>query len=645
MVNLDKRQYQDDAVQAICQSDARRMLMVMPTGAGKTITFGRTIGELQSERTLVIAHRKEIIEQTAKTLSAMYPDKSVGLVMGAREKELDADIMVGTWQTIARRSMLELMPRDVDLVVIDEAHHAPAPSYRRILYAYNLLDYKHTGAKNADGVVQDTSKDRRLLGVTATADRTDRKSVDVLFDKRVVDISIIELIPDYLADFKISTVQSRVDLSDVSSRGRHGDLREEEVAEEMRAAGFIAELPSIIREHAPDRKHIMLFCPDVSTTEEACDVLNGAGISAVAVLGKTDIKAREADLNAFKAGDVRVMCNCMVYTEGVDIPHIDCVLIARPTRSAPLLVQMVGRGLRARDGKADCLIVDIAYKRKQGDLETAVKCLLGDMSDLHAPDKSYLEIDSENNMRLVRKAKELREKDEAEQQERNETAMPAGLEEVVSPALQLVIDSAVLRGIGGKKSPADVWRQLARWRPVGKPNTLDANDVQKELLVKHGISEEAADALNKTDAGTLIHVIKDNALISEKQRVILRGLDINDEDMPAEMKLATRMITRLLEIEELDSPRPGVLRPERIYFPPDSGLHQLRTNELADALDKERIDALVAQVESDGNLGLPWMRVHGPRGSDRYYVRHEFYRLAAAQIVGLEWVQVDIVGI
>ena len=389
-MEYEDRPYQRECLDALGESAVHRNLLVLPTGSGKTYIFSRYSAQIPG-RTLMISHRREIIHQTAKTVNqvtGIHP----GIVMG-KENEIAADTIIASIQSLARRSRLLQLPADVKLVVIDEAHHIAADSYKRLLYRYGLIDKFTCGLNNAKGITPVFSEDRKLLGVTATPNRTDEIALDPFFDAIPFRLSTLDLVPKYLTDFSCLTVNTGVDLSGV--RTRNGDLVDGQLGEEMLRQGLIAELPRVIADHLADRDRILIFLPTVATCEQAVSELCFAGIDARCIVGKTPKSERQRTLKDFAAGEVQVVVNCLVLTEGFDCPEIDALVIARPTRSGMLIQQMIGRGLRPAVGKSDCKIIDLSFTRRQQDLiSVATSGLFGAFQELHfeAPEKSILEL-------------------------------------------------------------------------------------------------------------------------------------------------------------------------------------------------------------------------------------------------------------
>lgn len=560
--HMTLRKYQEDALTALRTSEALRKLMVLPTGAGKTVVFAHHIGDVNANRALIIAHRKEIVEQAVLTLETLYPQKRVGMLM-AREREMDADIVVASIQTLARRKTLAEMPTDIDLLVIDEAHHATADTYKRVLYRYGLMDGSLAGWKNVEGVTPTYQSNRRLLGVTATPRRTDKATLDVCFDEITYSINIPSLIPDYLSDFRAISVQSGVDLSDVQDKVGTGELREGEVGQAFLDSQFLQQLPHILDTHASDRQHILLFMPDVATTHAALETLTDACIPTACVTGTTSTPERTAALEAFRQGDVRVLVNCMVLTEGVDLPVIDCIVIARPTKSPALMVQMVGRGFRKHPDKQDCLLIDVAHARRQRDLlSVAGAGLFGDLTDvhLHHPDASYLELAQMQREKLphlmvLRGLLEQRiatMTPDVEPKSRKAIRKQFGLPKhrivkALPESILLLVDTAFLRHVCGTLDTGDVWKHLAHefQKPHYPWHIEPSTEKQQDFLIDRGLDTDIVRTLKKGEAAALITVLKAHQPPTTKQKTFLRRLGVRETAMPATLTDATQMISEL----------------------------------------------------------------------------------------------------
>lgn len=561
------REYQEEALGALRESDSTRKLMVLPTGAGKTVVFAHHIKDIGAERVLIIAHRKEIIEQGVNTLRSIYPERRVGMLMADR-KDYHADILVSSIQTLARRKTLAKVRKDFDLVIIDEAHHSTANTYKRVLYRFGLLDAVDAGYKNVEGVKPVFQQNRTLLGVTATPRRTDKVSLDEVFDEITFSIGIPSLIPDYLSDFRAVSVSSGVNLSDVKEKVRGGELREGEVGDAFMHSSFMDRLSRIIDEYASDRKHILVFMPDVQTTHKSVTKLSKSGYSAAAITGNTPKPEREAYLKAFREGRIRVIVNCMVLTEGVDIPNIDCIVMARPTKSATLMIQMLGRGFRKVVGKRNCLLIDIAHERRQQDLlSVAGSGIFGDLSDVHLehPELSLMELAKlqrdrlphllslrgilEQRIAMLTEEQEQETEIKEEEDEVEEAGMliPEREQEVIPENIQLLMDTEFLRRICQQTAIGNFWNSLVR--ELQKPRygwfTQASTDKQRKFLVSKGIDAESVDMLNKGEASAIIGVLQKISPPTTAQLNFLKQLGVDGDGMPKSKTEASQLIDKL----------------------------------------------------------------------------------------------------
>jgi superfamily II DNA or RNA helicase len=371
---LSLRRYQERALAALATAEAegvRRPLVVHPTGTGKTVTFSHFIANRDAlGRSLVFVHRDELAQQTVEKLGMIAPELETGIVK-AEMNELDARVVIASVQTLARERRLaevvEAAKRSpFGTLIVDEAHHAPAPTWRRALEAL--------GAFNPYGPL--------TAGFTATPER-DGKSLSV-WEKVVDYMSIREAIygdrkrgeeGGYLVPIlPAQTIETKMDLGNVGKTG--GDYNEGDLGEKLEDSGAIDQIADGILEHAKDRKGVA-FTPTVRTAELLATALRRRGITAEALSGETPKQERRAILRRLKNGQTRWVANCGVLTEGFDEPSISCVCVARATKFHGLYVQMVGRGTRLYPGKENLLILDVVGASARHELISRVD--LGDL--------------------------------------------------------------------------------------------------------------------------------------------------------------------------------------------------------------------------------------------------------------------------
>ena len=349
-MELKLRAYQEEALARIERAatrGVRRQMGVAATGLGKTVMFC-ALAERMGVRTLVVAHRDELIEQAAAKVREVWRGARVGIVKGERN-EVDAQVVVASIQTLARPKRLAdlLAPTLLNdspsfgLVVIDEAHHAAAQSYRDVIHGLRCDE--------PDGPL--------LLGVTATPDRGDGKGLDDLFEQVVFSYDLRwGIANEYLSDLKGLRVRLGADFAKLKvtagdyNAGAAGRMLEDADAPDAIARAYV--------EHAKGRRTIV-FTPTVATAEATTAAMIEYGVAAATVSGEMPIDERRAALAAYSRGDLDVLANCAVLTEGYDEPRTDCIIVARPTKSRALYTQMVGRGTRKHPDKADCLVIDV----------------------------------------------------------------------------------------------------------------------------------------------------------------------------------------------------------------------------------------------------------------------------------------------
>lgn len=350
------RPYQEqalDAVDAAERQGTRRQVLVLPTGAGKTIIFASLIKNRRT-RALVLAHRDELIQQAVDKIRGVIPNATVGVVQAGKDDHW-APIVVASVQTLARAKRLEAVAaRPFGLVIVDEAHHSAAKSYRDT--------FERLNAGDAFGPL--------LVGVTATPDRGDRVRLDDVFERIVFEVGLLDLIGQgYLCDVRAVRIQLENLNLDAIDR-RNGDYTDRAIEAALEDADQPANTALAVKEHAADRKAIV-FTASVALAQETAAELLGLDIAAEWISGEMATVDRRAVLERFRTGRTQVVVNCMVLTEGFDAPDVDCVVIARPTTSRSLYQQMAGRGLRTAPGKTDCLLIDVVGVTERHELQSS----------------------------------------------------------------------------------------------------------------------------------------------------------------------------------------------------------------------------------------------------------------------------------
>lgn len=344
---LSLRPYQAEAVEAICHALAcgmRRPAVVLPTGAGKTVVFSGLIKHSFGERTrgawwgigriLVLAHRTELIEQAAAKIKECAPELRVGIVKAQRNEVL-ADVVVASVQTLRTARRLGAL-RDVSLIIIDECHHATADTYRAVVAHYDVP----------------------TVGFTATMGRADGAALGDVWSDVVYRKDIAWMIQQgYLTGVRGIRVQVP-DLNLRALRKVRGDFGDAALGEALEGSLAPKKIAEAYREHAGALQGI-LFAPTVHSAEVMAQALIDEGFTCALVHGAMPAAERADALQRFRDGKVQILANCMVLTEGTDLPMATVAVMARPTMSQSLYVQMAGRVLRPHPGKGRAIILDV----------------------------------------------------------------------------------------------------------------------------------------------------------------------------------------------------------------------------------------------------------------------------------------------
>jgi len=336
------RDYQIDLIgqiEAAIANGHRRIMLQLPTGAGKTRCFVELAKNHQLNpyaggvpNCLIIAHRKELIEQAVKALGQELGTTSdIGIIKAGYEPYPNRSIQVASIQSLIRRKF----PL-AGLVIVDEAHHATAKTYEKILEHYSQAI---------------------ILGVTATPIRTDGKGFKDRFDILIKGPSIRELTAkQYLCPFRLFAYYiQRINLRNVSTRA--GDFDLHQLADAVATSEVRADLVKTWEQYAKGKRTVV-FAVNTKLSKEYAEAYCNAGYRAEHIDGETPEAERTAILTRFKEGKTQILCNCNIVTEGFDLPEMECVQIVRPTKSLCLWLQMVGRSLRYSEGKIAAIILD-----------------------------------------------------------------------------------------------------------------------------------------------------------------------------------------------------------------------------------------------------------------------------------------------
>lgn len=321
--------------------DRWRNLVVMATGTGKTVVAGLDYQRLREsgrvESLLFVAHRHEILRQSRSTFRHILRDGAFGELLGDGERPRRWRHVFATIQSLTGQ---RLDPDAYDMVIVDEFHHAAAESYRRLL---------------------DRLRPKVLLGLTATPERTDGQDVRVYFGGRIAaELRLWEALErGLLAPFQYFAVADDTDLSHLAwRRGGYvtADLEKVYTGNQARVGMIVKALTEIVAE--PGRMRAVAFCVSIDHAEFMAREFSRRGIPARAVTSRADDTQRRTALEALKHREVNVLCTVDLFNEGIDLPSIDTILLLRPTESATVFLQQLGRGLRVAPDKPCLTVLD-----------------------------------------------------------------------------------------------------------------------------------------------------------------------------------------------------------------------------------------------------------------------------------------------
>jgi superfamily II DNA or RNA helicase len=330
---VELRPHQEEAIQSLELLRAEGNTIALVThaqGAGKTVT-AITDARRLGGRVLFVAHTRELVMQARAQFLKLWPDVSTGLFLD-EERETEEYNLVGTVQSLSRH-MSRFTPEDFTYLIIDEAHHATADTYQKLLRFF---------------------RPKFTLGLTATPDRADGLSALEVFRNAAHRLSLREAVESgELVPIRCVRVRTNVDLSRV--RFNQVQYNRRDIEERVLVPSRDQLIVEIYREHVPGRKAVA-FCVNVRHGEDLAERFRAQGIPAKSVSGRMSPTDRQGCLDAFAQGTLRVLCACDLLNEGWDCPDVEVLLMARPTLSKVIYLQQIGRGTRKAPGK-ECLVV------------------------------------------------------------------------------------------------------------------------------------------------------------------------------------------------------------------------------------------------------------------------------------------------
>lgn len=347
------RPYQNAAIKAIQEkfnNGYRKQYVVMPTGSGKTVTFLKYASE-NHERIMIVVPSIELMRQVYES-ALLFWDKNQISRKGDRFNEVPNVIHICIIHSIRGDYLDFITGQYFDLVIIDEAHHSCSASYKRLIKQMVFAP--------------------KFLGFTATPDRLDGEMLSEVLETCSYKIEISEMIDKgFLCDVEGFSVKTNIDMSDIDDH--NGDFSIVQLYKKLSTEKRNNLILDICKDEMKDRK-VLIFCINIHHSKIIRNLINDHGISCAHIDGTMNDKERNSVLSSFRNGDVSCLCNCQLLTEGFDEPSIDGIILARPTRSRGLFLQMIGRGLRISNGKTNCKIIDIVDNHKNtisfNDIET-----------------------------------------------------------------------------------------------------------------------------------------------------------------------------------------------------------------------------------------------------------------------------------
>lgn len=480
---LSPRPYQSDVLNKILNGfgSYSKQLVVMPTGSGKSPLFAWLAKALQPKRTLILAHRDELIEQAIDKVR-----RATGIEAEKEKAEshasLTAPIVVASVQTMIRR--LDDWPKDhFGLVVADEAHHSISASWQKVLTHFDSFAW--------------------VLGVTATPDRGDQRNLGAYYENVAAEVALFDLVDlGFLSPITLQAVPLKIDLSKVHQTA--GDFDAGELSDALEP--YLRRCAEAISEHAADRR-VLVFLPLIATSQKFVKHALDVGFDARHIDGNSHDRAEV--LRKFEAGQFNLLSNAMLLTEGYDCPPVDCVVVLRPTKSRPLYSQMCGRGTRVHPGKTDLLLIDFLWLHERHRLvhPTDLVSLNEELSNdatteaFTAGSQGKLDLRNLVSETVIKRERKLSE----------ELALKAKKKAKYQDALEFAASMHAVEVLE--------WQDTMRWHSQ-KPS-----EAQLAMLTKHGIDPDSI--RSKGHASAVI------ALIIKRSKLDLAS--------PKQMRLAAKL--------------------------------------------------------------------------------------------------------
>lgn len=479
------RPYQQAAFDSIQSgwAESQRQLAVMATGGGKTILFSH-LAAAEQGRTLILAHRQELIQQAVTKLHAAT-GIFASVEMGDSRAIPGHGVVVGSVQSMRAR-IAKYDPSAFDLIIADEAHHVLAAEWQSVL--------KHFS-------------EARVLGVTATPSRSDNRKLGSFFQRLACEVTLLDLIRDgFLSPIRALKLPVQVDVS--ALRKKRGDLAAGDVGGAL--SPRLAAVADAVADEIWSRK-TLVFLPLCETSDAFAAALRARGIDARHVAG--DSPDRAELLAWFSTPGPKCLCNAMLLTEGYDEPSVDCLVMLRATASSALYAQMVGRGTRLSPGKDFCLILDPLWVTGDHRL-----CKPADICAGSPEHRDALQARLDLGEDLL------------EAEEKAQTNLAESLERKLAEAAKKKAPRGMIDPVAWALALHD--GDLAQWEPTTEDDAAPATEAQVRDLTECGLWSESERMCRGYAAALLRRVLERKwlGLASPKQVALLRKLKAANAD-------------------------------------------------------------------------------------------------------------------
>ena len=506
---MQLRSYQTKAISDLRDSFNKKgkksPLLVMPTGAGKTVVFAEISKSLaqNNKNVLILVHRKELIDQASKKLKAIKVNHGI---IAAKYKPKKSNIQIASVQTLVRR--LEKKLFEPSWIIIDEAHHAAAGSWQKIISTFSNA-YK--------------------IGCTATPIRLDGKGLADFFDDIVPGPSIQKLTQDkYLAPYRVFAPPLKLDLDKVKTVA--GDYQKKHLEKEIDKVDIIGDAVTQYKKHAHGLPAIA-FCISVKHAVDVCNKFKDAGYKSAIVHGEMSMEDRNDAIQGLANGKVEILTSVDVISEGTDVPDVSAAILLRPTKSEGLYLQQVGRILRPKEGKTAIILDHVNSTRTHGfvddirkwslnskkkknknnqqalSVETCKKCFASYKPQPTCPVCGY---QAQNRERYIKQEEgeleELKRKEKQEtekQQQRILISSARTMEELEMVAKMLGYKKGWAYRVFESRKQKNVPRYKAAKFHKGKKISSNIDLLNKELVAKlFCLNDKAFETLKKSQDGT-----------------------------------------------------------------------------------------------------------------------------------------------